>query len=76
MAAPRSRRFTLGGDYVESRAQVANGKGPGFAELHIKFARIGEGFDGRAPCAPRQSGRPCSAATRATSGRRSRDTRH
>jgi len=51
MAAPPSRRFTLAGDYVESRAQVADGKGPGFAELHIKSARIGEGIDGWAPCA-------------------------
>ena len=50
MAAPPSHRSTLGRDYVESRAQVADGKGSGFAELHIKSARIGEGSD---DCAPR-----------------------
>ena len=45
--------FIVVRDYVESRAQVADGKGPGFAELHIKSARIGEGFDGWAPRAAR-----------------------
>ena len=49
MAAPRSHRFMWVGDYVESRAQVADGKGSGFVELHIRSARIGEGFHGRAP---------------------------
>ena len=35
--------------YVESRTQVADGQGPGFAEPHIKSARNGEGPDGWAP---------------------------
>ena len=69
MAVPLSRRSIVGRElYVESRTQIADGKGPGFAELHINRLETERVPTVGHPVWPHQSWRPCSVATWATGG--------